>query len=342
MRPLVIVVEEHLAEWETPYVEHDVFGTDVPEAIAAAIDEFCRRELGAPVVGCHFYGSSTGAVGGLVLADGRAVVLKVHRGRVPVRKLRAVQSVMATLSQAGFPCPAPCLAPTTLAHGTATVEAYVTQGETRDAHCLEVREEIASRLAELVTIASRGDIDRASLGGAWFGSLPSDKLWPRPHSQLFDFEATASGAEWIDAWARRARGIGGAGDRVVGHFDWRAEHFRFVDDRIVVAYDWDSLHFESEAVMVGAAAHAFTANWEDEGVFPAPSVEEIQAFIAAYQQARGRPFGREEQQAVHASTVYSIAYTARCQHALEPEPKSPRSAAFRDLLGTAGNALLGS
>jgi hypothetical protein len=31
------------------------------------------------------------------------------------------------------------------------------------------------------------------------------ELWPRPHDGRFDFEATATGAEWIDAIALAAR-----------------------------------------------------------------------------------------------------------------------------------------
>ena len=30
-------------------------------------------------------------------------------------------------------------------------------------------------------------------------AVPATALYPRPHSPVFDFEATAEGAEWIDA-----------------------------------------------------------------------------------------------------------------------------------------------
>jgi len=48
---------------------------------------------------------------------------------------------------------------------------------------------------------------------------------------------------------------------VIGHFDWRIEHVRLDDGRIVTSYDWDSLNAEREPVLVGATAHAFTADW---------------------------------------------------------------------------------
>src|SRR5689334_15102220 len=67
-----------------------------------------------------------------------------------------------------------------------------------------------------------------------------DALYPQPHSPIFDFAATAAGAEWIDDFARRAL----AHDTlhappVLGHGDWRVEHLRFDSGRIVVSFDWD-------------------------------------------------------------------------------------------------------
>ena len=65
--------------------------------------------------------------------------------------------------------------------------------------------------------------------------------WGVPHSKLFDFEATAAGAEWIDEIASQAQAIKlrGEGDLVLGHIDWGVKHFRYVGERVSVIYDWD-------------------------------------------------------------------------------------------------------
>ena len=49
-----------------------------------------------------------------------------------------------------------------------------------------------------------------------------------------------------------------------------------------------------------------------------PTDEESQAFIAAYEEARGTPFTSDEQQTLQAAKIGSLAYGARCEHALEP------------------------
>jgi hypothetical protein len=87
-------------------------------------------------------------------------------------------------------------------------------------------------------------------------------LWPKPHSKLFDFAATSSGAEWIDEVAALARAqMAPAGRRVIGYADWRQEHVRFIGNEPVVAFDWDSLCCELEPALLGAAAHGFCADW---------------------------------------------------------------------------------
>ena len=347
---LCLAIREHLAEWETPFVELGAFGTADPAAIAAAIDRFCVEALGQPVAGAVFYGSSIGAVAGRARGAGGRVVLKVHQPGVRLERLRAIQPVMAALAGAGFPCPRPLVAPRPLALGHATVEELLDRGGPADAHEPWARRELARRLAELVRLVPT-ERRSPALGRSWFGGLPADRVFPRPHSRLFDFEATRAGAEWIDALAAEARRVPLAGERVVGHFDWRVEHARFETGELTAAYDWDSLHFELEPVMVGASAHAFTADWTRDAIPPAPSADEIRAFVADYEAARGARFGVDERRVVAASCVYSIAYTARCGHALAPErgpPSRPlepaatggRDFAFRRLLRDAGRSLL--
>ena len=150
--------------------------------------------------------------------------------------------------------------------------------------------------------------------------LPAGVIWPVPHSKLFDFEATAAGAEWIDEIARQAQEIKlhGTGRLVLGHTDWGVKHFRFLDGKVRVIYDWDSLVYEKEPIIVGHASAYFTYT-EFFGEFRLPTDEEAQAFVAEYESARGRPFTPEEHQTLNAGKIYGLAYSARCEHALSPD-----------------------
>lgn len=146
-----------LAGSPEPALERAIFGTDEPTRIARQLEDFASEHLSARVAGSLFYGTSVGCTFGLLLADGRRVVVKA---RPPVsansgftlgaRTLRQVSSVMSFLAVRGYPCPRLLLEPRPLGLGLATVEAY------------------------------------------------TERLFPRPHSPLFDFEKSAAGAAWDD------------------------------------------------------------------------------------------------------------------------------------------------
>jgi hypothetical protein len=148
--------------------------------------------------------------------------------------------------------------------------------------------------------------------------IPPGELWPIPHEGRFDFAGTTPGAEWIDDVARQARKIldgNPSGDTVVGHTDWRAQNMRFAGDQISAIYDWDSLAIEREPALVGSAAHGFTSNWAQPPTGRQfPTLEEAETFIDDYEHARNAAFSLAERRAARAALVYSMAYTARCEH----------------------------
>src|SRR6266496_150083 len=109
------------------------------------------------------------------------------------------------------------------------------------------------------------------------------------------------------------------GKPVLGHADWRVGHLRFQDGRIVATYDWDSLAFCPETELVGISAHGFTADWALEGFRRIPTADDIRAYVADYEAARGQPFSKSERRSLFAMCVYCIAYGARCAHSLEPD-----------------------
>jgi hypothetical protein len=336
---------------ERPALEQEIFGTHNPDDIASQVDAFCREHVGSAIANYEFFATSVGSVHGLRLLDGRRLVLKAHRRDVPVEHLVAVQHVQETLSATGFPAPRPLLSPTRIANGRAIVETLLDRGQPADAHDPPIRQAMAIGLARFVQGAAA--VPTAGLE-RWRHAV--DRLWAQPHDRRFDFPATAATAGWIDALADQAlRRFDELGDGsvVIGHGDWRVEHLRFHHSTVSAVYDWDSLSVGPEAAFVGAAAHAFTADWSRPGA-PAqlPELDESLAFLDAYELARGEPFTDREKRLAHAALVAALAYSARCAHSdrltdygrHRPRPQSAPldSAGFEALLATNGERLLSS
>jgi hypothetical protein len=104
------------------------------------------------------------------------------------------------------------------------------------------------------------------------------------------------------------------GEIVIAHGDWRAEHVRFEAEAIVAAHDWQSLAAGGEPALVGAPAHAFTADWGTPQARRLPTLEESRAFVADHEAARGARFSQAERATIDAAWVYATAYGARCEH----------------------------
>jgi hypothetical protein len=304
-------VSEFIAEamWPDAPIERSIFGTDDPEAIWQRARELCPE-----AVECFAFEVSVGALFGLRLRDESRVALKVHVQR-EAHELEAVQRVQAHLFEGGFPCPRPLGV-----RGKATLEQWHDDGDYLDAHAPPVRRVLAKKLAEVVRL-TRELLPVDGLGP--YFPPPDAPLWPRPHNVLFDFEATASGAEWIDEIAQAAKPLRDTrvGDLVIGHGDWTVKHFRFRGLRPTVIYDWDSLNTDFESVFVGNTAASFTYT-EHLPVDVWPTTGEARAFLADYESARGRPFTPEERAATQAAAVYSRAYGTRCTHAVGKETSS--------------------
>jgi len=107
------LIAQSFACWgEVPRIVHDVFEDIAPTAMAAALDEFCKRVLGAGLERGEFFDASVGSVHGLRLRDGRRVVVKLHGNRASAAFLVAVQAVQRHLCEKRFPAPEPLVAPT--------------------------------------------------------------------------------------------------------------------------------------------------------------------------------------------------------------------------------------
>jgi hypothetical protein len=94
---------------------------------------------------------------------------------------------------------------------------------------------------------------------------------------------------------------------VLGHGDFEAQNLRWHGREVWAVHDWDSLAWQPEAALVGAASGAFAS------VAPPTlaSVEGSEAFLMAYQEARGRLFTSAEQEIAWAASLWPAAHNAR-------------------------------
>jgi hypothetical protein len=333
------IVAAHLAEWDPPHVELAIHGSGDAGAIARSLDDFCRAQLDAGIAHALFYRSSIGAVAGVQLHDGRRVVVKAHQPDRSRTRLEEIVRLQNHLAAHGGLAPRVVAGPAPLGRGLALAEELVERGTAPDAHQPAMRRALAVSFHAVIG-ALDPFVAASSLPSQLLPASSASRLWPTPHSRLFDFEATRAGAADIDALATAARDrMAPAGRIVLGHGDWRAEHVRFEGERAVVAYDWDSLCTEREPALVGITAHAFCADWSRQDYVQAPTVDEARAFVADYEHARGAPLDREERRLCGAAFAYAVAYTARCQHALGVDERR-RPHTFQHLVAAHGVDLL--
>ena len=296
-------------------VEEAIFGSTDPETIARLIDDAARRQMGVAVEGGLFSAASSGCVLGLRLADGRSVVLKAYQPRWELTFLRAVQRVQRAVAQRGFPCPTPMAEPVAIGAGWATIESLLPDPGPRlflDDGSLELS---SAGLVRLIDAAARSAHDDLELHPF---RIAHGDLYPTPHSPIFDLASTGQGAEWIDEWARRAWSQRDEAPLplVVAHLDWSARNVRMDPTGLVAVYDWDSVSLVSQAVAAGQASATWRSTGETLDV-RAPDAEEIERFLGAFAAARGAPFSALETEVARAAAVWVMAYTARCEHALE-------------------------
>lgn len=332
--------------WADDPLEATVFGTTDAEAIARHVDAFAREHLGARITDALGYHASVGCTALVRLDDGRGVAIKVHQPGCSARFLGAVVAVQRHVHDAGLPAPRPLAGPAPIGPTLATADALLPDpGPADDLDHLDgVRSASAAGLAALVA-AARPLVGAPAVGGLDEHPMigPAGALWGRPHSPLFDFSLPAPHAAEIDALGRAAQQARDADPAppVIAHGDWSARNLRFRAGRVVAIYDWDSLVCFRESRAVGQAAQTWNATG-DAGAPPRPDAEEIDAYVRAYEGARGAPFTPVERRAVGGAALHTLAYSARCEVALQarwPDHDHPHQALDRLLAD--GDRLLG-
>jgi hypothetical protein len=307
------------ASWdiEDALLARNIFGTDDPALVVDMIFEWLRTRFDSSPDHMLSFEMSVGAAAGARLKDGSNIFIKVWPGNQDVAVLDAQLRVQGALARNGFPAPGIILQPCRLGPGHAAAMEFDRSGVPVDARMPDVRSAMAKCLSRLICDAA----DLATIDNLPKRQLPSrHDVWPAPHNALFDFGGTAAGAEWIDDLARETLGKLSAaqGAVVVGHHDWSAKNMRMGEDEIAVVYDWDAVYLDRETAFVGSAAAHFPVTWELP-VPETPTPEEMSAFLAAYQSARGDPFSKRELDEIAAYATYARAYKARCEHCLDQD-----------------------
>jgi Phosphotransferase enzyme family len=274
---------------------------DFPHIDGGMLDRWCSQRLGSRVAAERFRSGRLSAVIGVVLADGREVVIKV---REPAARLEGCHAVQSLLHAAGFPAPAPILPPTPLDRWTATVEALVEGGSDLPASGRDPRP-FASALEALVRIAaplaSSVHLEPKPSWNRWDHDQPG--VWLTAEDLDRPFHSVA-GPDWLERSGRdaRARIASWQAPKLIGHGDWHQSNFRWHGDELFVAHDWDSAITDTEAVIVGLAA-----------VYVAPSIEQSAAFLSAYQDAAGRRFDRDELEVGWATVLWLRGWKSKRQ-----------------------------
>lgn len=114
----------------------------------------------------------------------------------------------------------------------------------------------------------------------------------------------------VDAAVRaRERLLASGLPNVLGYADFEAQNLRWRGREVWTVHDWDSLAWQPEAALAGAASAVFSRR--DAGPNELAPIESSEAFLAAYQDGRGRLFTAAEREVAWAASLWPTAHNAR-------------------------------
>jgi hypothetical protein len=284
---------------------------DLPDWLPA----WCTDHLADEPVSVLFERRSISAVFGLRLAGGRDVVVKARENDGRATSCVAAQ---ARLAERGFPCARPLTSVVGVGELAVHAEESRPGGEMLRGESPDVAVRYAAVFARLMAELEDVTVAPPLPNPRWARWDHTDSgLWPA--ISLLDDRDQSAVPEYVVDTAGRARKRLLAVDLpcVLGHADFEAQNLRWHGEDVWAVHDWDSLAWQPEAALVGAACGMFAS------VTPptlAP-IESSAAFMAAYQDLRGRRFTAEEQEIAWAASLWPAAHNARWEavHGDPPE-----------------------
>lgn len=274
-------------------------------ALPPWLPAWCLTHLGSAPTGVLFQLHRISIVIGVRLADDTEVVIKT---RPDEGRAAACVAAQAHLAELGFPC----ARPRTPAVGVGSLAVHAEELRPGGEVLTGDSPDIAVRYAEVFARLVAGLADLAVAPprpnprwSRWDHSDPG--LWP-----AVDFldarDQSVVPADVVDIADRvRRRLLATDLPCVLGHADFEAQNLRWHGHQIWAVHDWDSLAWQPEAALVGAASGAFA----DSGQPTLAPIDSSAAFLAAYQDVRGRTFTAEEQEAAWAASLWTAAHNAR-------------------------------
>ncbi|MFE0173233.1 phosphotransferase [Streptomyces sp. NPDC059002] len=277
---------------------------------------WCVDELGNEPVSVLFERQSLSAVFGLRLAGGQEVVVKAREDDGRAASCLAAQSQLA---ERGFPCARPLTPVTGIGALAVHAEESRPGGELLRGDSPDVAVRYAAVFARLMSELAEVTVAPPLPNPRWSRWDHTDPgLWPAI-GFLDERDQSAVPAYVVDTAARaRKRLLVADLPCVLGHADFEAQNLYWHDGDIWAVHDWDSLAWQPEAALAGAASGAF-ASTSPPTLAP---IESSAAFLAAYQDLRGRRFTVEEQEVAWAASLWAAAHNARWEALNSDPPKS--------------------
>jgi hypothetical protein len=279
---------------------------NVPGVEMKDLNAWCRAHLKAGIDDVLFCERHLSTVVGVELTTAQRVVVKL---RPPAPRLTGCATVHRHFFERGFPCAEPLVDLAPIGDSMASAEVMVSDG---DLFPLSLRAPapFAEALAWLVSLAPEpGDVSSLDPPPPWTRpGFARSELWPAPDDSMVGLNA-AEGPSWIDGAAELAREKlrSSASALAIGHGDWHTANLRWRNNTLLAVWDWDSAIAASEPVIAGLAAAVYPVT--ESGT--EATVAESEAFLNAYQAARGFVFGNDELTQAWAAGLWVRAFDAK-------------------------------
>jgi Ser/Thr protein kinase RdoA (MazF antagonist) len=284
------------------------------DELPAWLPAWCLDHLGGEPTDVLFGLQQMSMVFGLRLADGTAVVVKARAD--DGRAVSCVEA-QARLAERGFPCTRPVTPVVGVGSLAVHAEEFRPGGEMLAGDSPDVAVRYAEVFARLMAGLVGVTVSPPRPSPRWARWDHTDSgLWPAIDF-LDDRDQSAVPAYVVDT-AGRARGrlLADGLPCVLGHADFEAQNLRWRGRQVWAVHDWDSLAWQPEAALVGAASGTFPKT----GPATLPPIESSEAFLAAYQDVRGRLFTAVEREVAWAASLWPAAHDVRWEalHGVTP------------------------